>query len=292
MIMDKQNRVGNILKASMTRDARINVKKKEPIKTGIMALDQVLGGIMNGQLIAIGGRPSIGKTALALNIAINTARAQKTNVLYFSLETPRDLLVRRIWGIDSNIDYCLLRKKLPGNKDRKLISKALKALAPLPLYIYDKPRLSTADILYYMDKAAMEGDLGLVVIDYLSLLTDMTNASKIKDNMTSLKYYAEKLGVPIIITAQLNRGVDLRKFPQDFRLSDFRGSKAIGNTADTAIFIYRKNYYTGQLDSKYEEMQLTIANNPGRKMKTVPLLFERNTTRISKFDHSILSSAP
>jgi replicative DNA helicase len=281
--MDKQNRVGSILKAVIERYDRKNGKLKRPLKTGIAALDNALGGLRNGQIIVIGGRPSIGKTALALNIAINTAITQKTNVLYFSLALDRDLLARRIWEIVSNIDFCLLRKKLRSNKEWEQISKGLKALALLPLYIYDKPCLSTRDISYYMNKAALEGELGLVVIDYVQLQPDMTGASKIKDNMASLKYYAEKLDVPIIITSQLNRSVDWRKYPQHFRLSDFRGGRNIGKMADVLIFIYREAYYKGPEIKNPDKMNLLVINKDAGTRSSVNVSFNKNTSKISQY---------
>lgn len=281
--MDKQNSIGSILKAAIERDDRENAKKKGTLQTGIAALDKALGGLRNGQLIVIGGRPAIGTTALALNIAINTAIAQKTNVLYFSLETDCDLLARRIWAINSNIDYSLLRKRPLSNKDREQISKGVKSISSFPLYIYDKPCLSTGDVQFYMNKASMELDLGLVIIDYLQLLTDMTCASKIKDNMYSLQYYAMKLNAPIIITSKLNRSVDWREHPQDFRLSDLRGSIHIGKSADKLIFIYREAYYKGPDVKNLEKMNLTVVNKEAGMRSRVNVSFNKNTGKISKY---------
>jgi replicative DNA helicase len=216
------------------------------VPSGFSDLDKLTAGFQQGDLIIIAARPSMGKTALALNIAFNAAYDAQVPVGFFSLEMSKEQLVRRLLSSVGLIDASNLRRAwlLPAEWER--LQEAAGFLEDCPFYIDDTAAASVLEVRSKARRLNAEGKLGLVVVDYLQLMRGMSNASgreqEISEISRSLKALAKELHVPVIALSQLSRKVEDRK-PKIPELSDLRESGAIEQDADVILFIYRDEVY-------------------------------------------------
>lgn len=224
------------------------------IPTGFNDLDDMTSGLQKADLVIIAGRPSMGKTVLGINIAENAALIAKKPVVVFSLEMPSEAIVMRLLSSLCRIDQSQLRT---GNLDEQQWSKVSSAMGMLSessLYIDDTPGITPMQLRAKLRKIARtEGQLGLVVVDYLQLM----RVPELRDNRTleiseisrMLKMTAKEFGVPVIALSQLNRSLEQR---QDKRpvMSDLRESGAIEQDADLIAFIYRDEVYNDASEAK------------------------------------------
>jgi replicative DNA helicase len=224
------------------------------VTSGFIDLDKWLGGLNRSDLIILAGRPSMGKTALATNIAFNAAKAyvEKSEgggkVAFFSLEMSSDQLVTRILSHECNIQSEKIRRGEIREDDYIRIVEVNRKLVDLPLFIDDTPALTVASLRTRARKLKRQQGLDLIVIDYLQLLHG--SADKKNDNRVleigeitrSLKALAKELDVPVLALSQLSRAVEARddKRPQ---LADLRESGSIEQDADVVMFVYREEYY-------------------------------------------------
>ena len=222
---------------------RINNKIKPGLNTGFHALDKKIS-IRQGELIIIAGRPSMGKTALALNIATNISKQQK-NVVIFSLEMGKDLIAERILSAESNINNEVIKGTYISEQDYQGIAKAVGTITNLSISIDDSATISTSEIkakaIRYKQKKAID----LIVIDYLGLIKTKKSENRregISETVREIKNLARELNVPIILLCQLNREVENRE-KKEPRLSDLRESGEIEQTADLVLLIHRDDYY-------------------------------------------------
>lgn len=222
------------------------------ISSGISNLDALTSGFQRGDLIILAARPSMGKTALALNFALNAADGL-TNpneaVLIFSLEMPKDQLITRMISCQGNFDAHKLRSKFKFNhNDWRRISSTAEQLKQKTIIIDDSPGLRILELQTKIRKLVREYDIKLVIIDYLQLLTSSASSGnesrqqEVSNISRSLKICARELNVPIICLSQLSRMVERREEKRPL-MSDLRESGAIEQDADLIMFLYRDDYY-------------------------------------------------
>ena len=222
------------------------------VPSGIIDLDKVTSGFQKSDLIIIAGRPSMGKTALALSIARNAALENNSPVAIFSLEMSSDQLGTRLLASEAKIDQSEARSGRLATSKWKNINIASGKLAQAPLYIDDTPALSILDLRSRARRLKREKDIELIVVDYLQLMQGPKTENRqyeISSITQSLKALAKELDIPIIALSQLSRAVESRtdKRPQ---LSDLRESGAIEQDADIVIFVYRKFIYSRSEEDK------------------------------------------
>ncbi len=224
------------------------------ISTGFSDMDEMTSGLQRGDLIVIAGRPSMGKTALAMNIAENAAIGNKKPTAIFSMEMSAEQLSFRMI---SSIGRVKLQKLRSGNKlneeDHRRIDSAAALMTAAPIFVDDAPALTPTEVRARARRLAREHDLGLIVIDYLQLMTvtgtTENRATEISEISRSLKALARELNVPVIALSQLNRSVEQRTDKKPI-MSDLRESGAIEQDADLIVFIYREEVYDPETPRK------------------------------------------
>jgi replicative DNA helicase len=218
------------------------------LTTGFDRIDMMTAGMHPGDLIIVAGRPGMGKTSFALNVGVNACAATRKGVAVFSLEMPKEQLVKRMLCSEARIDASRMRTGRLSRDDWSPLANAAGVLSELPLYIDDTPGLTLMELRAKARRLASELQLGLVIIDYLQLMragvkTD-SREQEISEISRSLKGLAKEMGIPVMALSQLNRSVETRgtkdKRPQ---LADLRESGAIEQDADTILFVYRDEYY-------------------------------------------------
>lgn len=254
------------------------------ITSGFSGIDRLTSGLQRGALNIIAARPSMGKTALAMNIARNVAVKTKLPVLVFSLEMGAEQLVMRLLGAEARLNLQDLINGTFAQQDWRTLTEAANVLSESPLYIDDSSILSIVEMKARSRRfKARHGELGLIVVDYLQLM----NSSRAMDNKQNevaeisrgLKAIARELDVPVIALSQLSRAVESRnvKTPQ---LSDLRDSGAIEQDADLVGLLYRESYYASDLEGRGDNSaSLDIAKNRNGPTDKVPLVFLREYTR-------------
>lgn len=230
-------------------------------KSGFDGLDRILTGMGKGDLILVGARPGMGKTAFALNIAANVAKNSKKTVCIFSLEMSAEQLVTRMFASEAKIDNGKLRTAQLDTDEWKSLAKASSRLSGCNILIDDTPGNSVASM---KAKLRREKNVGLVVVDYLGLMTgdrrSENRVQEVADISRGLKLMAKEFGVPVICCAQLNRGTESRNDKKPM-LSDLRDSGAIEQDADVVIFLYRSEYYNPENSGASSTAEIIIAKN-------------------------------
>jgi replicative DNA helicase len=255
------------------------------VLSGFAGLDEFLGGFQRSDLVIIAGRPSMGKTSLALNIARNAAVEHQACVALFSLEMARDSLVMRLLSSESGVNSRRLRfgQHSDENEERRVI-EATGVLSEAPIYLDDTPMQRVAEMRSKAVRLNYERGIDLVIIDYLQLMQGEGNrgenrVQEISFISRSLKAMARELNAPVIAVSQLSRAVEWRASHEP-QLSDLRESGSIEQDADVVMFIYRDEYYfkteeewiAAHPDREYprEEADVIIAkhrNGPTGKVK-------------------------
>ncbi|MBA7614075.1 Replicative DNA helicase [subsurface metagenome] len=209
-------------------------------------LDEFLGGFQRSDLIIVAGRPSMGKTSLALSIARNAAMKQGACVALFSLEMAREPLVLRILASEANVDSRRVRLGLHTEEEEKKVMEAIGRLSEAPIYIDDSPQLRVADMLSKARRLSFEHNIDLIIVDYLQLMQGNGRGENRVQEITyisrSLKAMARELNVPVLAVSQLSRAVEWRASHRP-QLWDLRESGSIEQDADVVLFIYRDDYY-------------------------------------------------
>lgn len=254
---DKFVPIKEILGESLERINEIHENKGElrGVPTGFRQLDNLLAGFQKSDLIILAARPSMGKTALALNFACNVAVKHNIPVGLFSLEMSKEQLVDRLLTMQAGIDSWRLRTGNLQEDDFPRLNQAMGILSEAPIYIDDSPLLSIMDIRTKARRLQAEVGLGLVIVDYLQLMegrggrSDDNRVQEVSEISRGLKGLARELNVPVIALSQLSRAVESRspKIPQ---LSDLRESGSIEQDADVVMFIYREEYYEPDTEKK------------------------------------------
>lgn len=237
-------------------DLHKDKKKIRGIPTGFKDLDNTLAGFQRSDLVILAGRPSMGKTALALNFAHNVAVMAKEPVLVFSLEMSKEQLVDRLLSMESGVDAWALRTGNLTDADFEKIGQAMGTLSEAPIYIDDSPGITVSDLRTKARREAHLRPLGLIIVDYLQLMSggsrlgnDGNRVQEISEISRGLKGIARELNVPVLALSQLSRSVENRS-PQIPQLADLRESGSIEQDSDVVMFIYREEYYHPDSDRK------------------------------------------
>jgi replicative DNA helicase len=253
--------------------------------SGFADLDNLTAGFQKSDLIIIAARPSMGKTALALNIAFNAAYAAQIPVAFFSLEMSKEQLVRRLLSCAGEIDASHLRRAFLTGEEWQNLTNAASFLSECPMYIDDTPAATVLEIRSKSRRLKAEGKLGLIIVDYLQLMRGKSDAhsreQEISDISRSLKALAKELDAPVLALSQLSRKVEDRK-PKIPELADLRESGAIEQDADVIFFIYRDEVYNENSPEK------GLAKIYLKKQRNGPtgeftLFFDKHFTRFRNF---------
>lgn len=217
------------------------------LPTGYHDFDDLTSGLQSSDLVIIAGRPSMGKTMLAINIAEHVAIKSRSPVLIFSMEMPGEAIVMRLLSSLCRIDQLRIRTGKLADEDWPRISSTVSMLSDAPIFIDDTPGLSPAEMRARARRLAKEhGPLGMIVVDYLQLMQvpgyNENRTAEISEISRSLKGLAKELKVPVIALSQLNRGLEQRADKRPV-MSDLRESGAIEQDADLIVFIYRDEVY-------------------------------------------------
>jgi len=253
------------------------------VPTGFTDFDRRTAGLQPSELILIGARPSMGKTAFLLNIAGNAAIGKGIPTAIFSLEMSKEQLGNRLLSAEAKVDSQRLRTGNLIDEDWNSIAENIAKISKAPLYIDDTPGLSVTELRAKCRRLKMEKNLGLIVIDYLQLMTAAASSRpesrqlEISEISRSLKIVAKELQVPVLVAAQLSRAVEARKDHRPM-LSDLRESGAIEQDADVVAFLYRDEYYNPETLKK-GETEVIIAKQRNGPTGTVELIFLGNLTR-------------
>lgn len=260
------------------------------LSSGFYDLDSLTQGFHKSDLIIIAGRPSMGKTALSLNIAINIVKSSKLPVLFFSLEMSKEQLAYRLLSIEANLNPMRLRSGNLDKKDWLKLNAIIKDLSNLPFFIDDTPNLSIQDIRSKIKKIIFEQNaIGLIVIDYLQLMQNLklkpdNRVQELSQITRSLKTIAREFKVPLIALSQLSRNVENRITKRPI-LSDLRESGSIEQDADIVLMLYRENYYN--LDKETENLtditELIVAKQRNGPLGTIKLKFDANHTKFLNY---------
>jgi len=253
------------------------------IATGFTDLDYKTAGFQPSDLILIAARPSMGKTALALNIAQHVALRDKKSVAIFSLEMSKQQLVNRLFSLESRVNSQVIRTGGLNDAEWLSLVESAGVIGASNLIIDDTPGISVAELRSKCRKYKMEHELSMVVIDYLQLMSGSgkmdSRQQEISDISRALKSLARELNVPVIALSQLSRAVEQRPDHRPM-LSDLRESGAIEQDADVVMFIYRDDYYNPDTDMK-GIAEIHIAKQRNGPIGNVQLLWIPEYTRFT-----------
>lgn len=264
-------------------------QKIRGIPTGFRDLDNTLAGFQRSDLIILAARPSMGKTALALNFAHNVAVDAKEPVLIFSLEMSKEQLVDRLLSIESGVDAWALRTGNLTDSDFEKIGQAMGTLSEAPIFIDDTPSISVSDLRTKARREAHQRKLGLIIVDYLQLMSSglrfggqINMVQEISEISRGLKAIARELNVPVLALSQLSRSVESRS-PQIPQLADLRDSGSIEQDSDVVMFIYREDYYRPDTDRK-KLTDIFIKKHRNGPTGGIELRFENEKQRFISVD--------
>ncbi len=260
-----------------------NKKLVTGLATGFTRLDTLLSGLQKSDLILIAARPSMGKTALALNIARNAAVDSDVPVALFSLEMSKEQLSMRLLCSESRVDSYRLKGGFFTREDWDNLTDAAEVLSDAPIYIDDSAEISTMSIRAKSRRLKMDKGLGLIVVDYLQLMRGRSSAERrdleISEISRSLKSLAKELDIPVIALSQLNRKLEERSDKRPL-LSDLRESGALEQDADVVAFIYRDEMYNKDENNPNKgKAEIILSKQRNGPVGWVPLTFLSSYTR-------------
>lgn len=263
------------------------------IPTGFTDLDRLIGGLQPGSLNILAARPSMGKTALALNIAQYVAVKKRLPVLIFSLEMGAEQLAQRLLGAEAGVNIHDLRTGLFSENEWENLAEAAGRLSEAPIFIDDSSMLTTLDLKARCRRfKAQFSQAGLVIVDYLQLMSFPrqvdSKQQEVAEISRALKGVAREMEVPVLALSQLSRAVEQRqdKKPQ---LSDLRDSGAIEQDADLVALLYRPGYYKSD-ESEDLTAEINIAKDRNGPTDTIKLIFKRELTRFYNCEHFLGSN--
>lgn len=257
------------------------------LSTGFVDLDKKLAGLQPANLVVIAGRPGMGKSSLALNIATNAASTGKP-IAIFSLEMSKEEIVQRILSSVGKVDSMKLRSGQLGPLWQKVVDAAGK-MYKAPIYIDDSPVVTVTDIRAKARRLKRRRGLSLVVVDYLQLMQASTRENRqqeISEITRNLKNLARELEVPIIAVSQLNRSLEAREDKRP-RLSDLRESGSIEQDADVVMFIYRHEYYHPEEQEKRGIAEVIIAKHRAGSTGPIEMTFQPEFTRFANLGRDV-----
>jgi len=276
--------IKSVLEESFDRldELQKNSDSLRGVSTGFNFLDDTLAGLQDSNLVILAARPSLGKTAMALNIAQNAAVENNIPVGFFSLEMSQEELVDRLLVAQGDIDAWRLKTGRLNEKDFQNLSDAMGKLAEAPLFIDDTPGISVLEMRTKARRLQAEKGLKLLIVDYLQLARSSrrwdSRVQEVSDISQGLKNLARELKIPVLSLSQLSRAVENRgsKIPQ---LADLRESGALEQDADVVMFLYRED------EEDLENISLKIAKHRNGPLRTIQLFFKGD--RISFYERDL-----
>ena len=276
---------GDILNTVMERLQLLRSSKEKitGVKTGYVDLDHTTNGFQRGDLIILAARPSVGKTAFALNIALQSSLRNPGAVAIFSLEMPCEQLMQRILSAKSEVYGDKIRSGYISNEEMNRIQDACNEIRKTKIYIDDSAVIKMGDIFSKCRKLKSEQGLSLVIIDYLQLISASSRSNgdnrqqEVSEISRSLKALARELDVPVIALSQLSRGVESRQDRHPL-LSDLRESGSIEQDADIVMFLYRESYQKKEetQESLVDPVDVDIAKHRNGATRRFQLMFSKN----------------
>ena len=270
--------VKNIMLANRAKDGELT-----GLSTGFEKLDEITLGLQKDNLIILAARPAMGKSAFAMNIAINAAiknvkeGGEPISVALFSLEMSQEQIVQRMTAAQARVNLTNIQKGNLNQKEMLLVESASDELAGLNLYFCDQGTVTVADIRAKCRKQKTSGGLDLVVIDYLQLINGSSKSGNRQEEVAnisrSLKQMARELGVPVIALSQLSRDIDKREDKRP-NMADLRESGSIEQDADIVMFLYRPSYYNKNTEKVSNLTELIIAKNRSGVTGKLAFLFQ------------------
>ena len=266
------------------------------VPTGLTDLDEITSGFQDGELIIVAGRPSMGKTALALTFARNAAVEHKIPVGIFSLEMSNSQLAMRLLTSEARVDSHLVRTgKLP-NEQWKNLSLSVGNLADAPIYLDDTPAMGITELRAKSRRLKAEKDVQLIMVDYLQMMHGGSGSESRQQEISqisrSLKALAKEISVPVIALSQLSRAPEARSDHRP-QLSDLRESGAIEQDADVVMFLYRKWVYSRDEEDR-RKAEIIVSKQRNGPTGTVPLIFVDSYAKFESatlFDQMVDESA-
>jgi replicative DNA helicase len=251
------------------------------VPSGFHDLDRMTGGFKDSDLIIVAGRPSMGKTSLALNIALHAALESKKAIAIFSLEMSKEQLTERLLTEQAQIDAQRLHRGLLSEAEYDRVSNALGPLGEAAIYIDDTPAMDELTLQLKARQAKMRHNIDLIVVDYLQLMHgrsrgDDNRVQEVSSISRALKGLARELRIPVIAISQLSRAPEQRPDKRPI-LSDLRESGAIEQDSDVVMFLYRPEYYKSEERPGIAEV--IIAKHRNGPTGTIELKFRRDHTR-------------
>lgn len=261
------------------------------IDTGFRSLNHITLGFQPGNLIILAARPAMGKSAMAMNLAVNVASKNKdggAGVAIFSLEMAAEQLTERLIACDSTLKLNFIKNgHFPNSSDWRRFSTSAAKLGELNLYFDDSATVKVSDIRAKCRKLASEKNLDFVVIDYLQLIegdgTGYNQQEEISRISRSLKLMARELNVPVLALSQLSRAVEKRDDKKPI-MADLRDSGSIEQDADIVMFLYREEYYTHNPEMKNEAQLIISKNRNGATHEGLPFIFQGEFARFKEKD--------
>ncbi len=259
------------------------------LSTGFTDFDEKTAGLQPADLVIVAGRPSMGKTTFAMNLAENAAIKSKQPVAVFSMEMPADSLAMRMLSSLGQIDQTRLRTGKLNDDDWPRLTSAIALLNEAPLFIDDTPALTVTELRARARRLKREHGLSLIVIDYIQLMqgsgrSNENRATEISEISRSLKALAKELNVPIVALSQLNRSLEQRPNKRPV-MSDLRESGAIEQDADVIVFIYRDEVYNEDSPEK-GKAEIIIGKQRNGPIGKVILTFQGKYTRFENFAYN------
>ena len=270
----------------MRRTELLIAEKRDIIglPTGFADIDKMTAGLQPGDLIIIAGRPGMGKTSFALNLALNVTQASSWPVLIFSLEMSKEQLAQRMLSVMAEVSLQHLRTGRLSSAELSKVIRSVQKFKTIPIFIDDTSNLTAMEIRSKARRLkTKEGKIGLIVIDYLQLIAPTipreSRNQELSEISRSLKALAKELEVPVIALSQLSREVERRPDKRPM-LSDLRESGAIEQEADLVIFLYREDYYFK--DAKEPGVtEVIIAKQRNGPTGTIKLAFLKEFTKFA-----------
>ncbi|MEP7363865.1 MAG: replicative DNA helicase [Acidobacteriota bacterium] len=273
-------------------------RRVKGLSTGFKKFDEMTSGMHEGELLILAARPSMGKTALALNIAQHVAtnpEIQKT-VAVFSLEMSRELLLTRLICSAARVDQQKYRLGYLNQEERRRLMQAASELAEAPLYIDDTPGVNLMDIHAKLRRLKAEHGLSLVVIDYLQLMSARGRVENRNQEVSAmsrgLKLLAKELRVPMLVLSQLSRATEQRQGEPIPIMSDLRESGSIEQDADLVMFVYRPEYYKRDREDLKGLAEVIIAKQRNGPIGKIPLVFLHEYTKFENRVDDISDDEP
>lgn len=284
--------ISDVMKSTQNRLEELAKNDREitGISTGFYDFDKLTSGLHENELIIIAARPAMGKTAFAVNLAVNAAINSKKNIALFNLEMSAEQLAMRMISAQGGIDQNKLKTGRLEHNDWKKVNEAISELSNTNLFIEDASGITVSEIRAKCRRLSTQGPgLGLVVIDYLQLIDGSARYAgnrqqEVSEISRSLKTMAMELNVPVVALAQLSRSVELRENKRPI-MSDLRESGSIEQDADIVAFLYRDDYYnkSAQEQTNISVTELIVGKHRNGNTGTIELLFERNMSNFRNY---------